>query len=140
MNAADWRDGALFGRGKERGTVETLVGAGTLVQGKVRASRSLRVDGRIDGEVEVEGDVMVGEKGVIAASVTARNAFIAGEVRGDVRVAGRVELAATARLHGDIWCRELSVARGAVFQGACNMTAQAEAGGDAAATAMADGV
>ncbi len=118
--------------------METLVGAGTAVQGKVLASRSLRVDGRIEGEVVVEGDVLVGEKGVVTASVAARNAFIAGEVRGDVRVSGRVELAATARVHGDIWCRELAITRGALFQGACTMSGQEDA--ETAAPAAAETV
>lgn len=101
--------------------VDTIVGSGSEFQGTLLARGTLRVDGRVNGEIQVEGDLIVGEKGQVAANIKARHVTIAGQVAGDVELEGTLELTATGRLHGDITVANLIIAEGATFEGACKM-------------------
>lgn len=105
----------------EQDKVNTLIGVGTEIKGTIKATGGLRVDGRVDGELVHEGDLVVGEEGVVEANIKTRNATIAGEVRGNIEASGRVEIVSTGRLLGDIVVTTLIVNEGAVFDGNCQM-------------------
>ncbi|MCE5285275.1 MAG: polymer-forming cytoskeletal protein [Pelosinus sp.] len=100
--------------------VETVIGKGTQIQGSITAS-GIRIDGQLDGDLTSSGDVLVGDSGVLNAEIKARNAVIAGMVKGNVEVAGKLELMPTAKLCGDIKVGMLIIGEGAVFKGACEM-------------------
>lgn len=108
--------------------VDTIIGKETNFQGKIVANGTLRVDGRLEGEIASQGDVVIGEGARVVAQVQARNLLIAGEIKGNVKAAGRVELAATAKVEGDLQVGTLVVEDGAVFLGACTMTGSREKG------------
>ncbi|MGE5594348.1 MAG: bactofilin family protein [Betaproteobacteria bacterium] len=101
--------------------VDTIIGKETRVSGRVQASGTIRVDGSIDGEIEADGDVVIGEPGRLVASIHARNVTIAGEVQGDVHAEGRLELLPTGKLYGDVKTAILAIEDGAIFKGACEM-------------------
>ncbi|MFC4768137.1 bactofilin family protein [Effusibacillus consociatus] len=105
------------------GKVDTLIGAGTTIEGKVQASGILRVEGRIGGEVISEGDVIVGEKGEIRANIKARHVTIAGKVAGNITASGRMHLVSSGSLEGDIDAATIAIEEGAHFKGACRMSA-----------------
>lgn len=102
-------------------TMETYIGPDTKLEGTVAASGSLRIDGHVDGEIQAEGDVVVGESGRVRAGITAANVIIAGEVTGRVQASGRLELMATGRLYGDAVMQTLIVEQGGVLEGTCRM-------------------
>ncbi|HVB08830.1 MAG TPA: polymer-forming cytoskeletal protein [Bacillota bacterium] len=108
-----------------------MVGSQTEFQGKVAGSGSIRIDGRLQGEVDVEGDAYVGQDGVVIADVRARDIVIAGEVRGNVHAAGRLELLPTSRLFGDIHAVRLAIADGAMFRGNCQAYTEDTESGEA---------
>lgn len=116
-----------LGPGMEQDKVNTLIGVGTEIKGTVKATGGIRIDGRVDGELLHDGDLIVGEEGVVEASIKTRNATIAGEVRGNVEASGRVEIVATGKVLGDIAVTTLIINEGAVFDGSCQMK-QGEAG------------
>lgn len=107
--------------------VNTLIGVGTEIKGSVKATGGIRIDGRVDGEVLHEGDLIVGEEGVVQANIKTRNATVAGEVRGNIEASGRVEIVSTGKVLGDIVVATLVINEGAVFDGNCQM-GQAEGG------------
>jgi cytoskeletal protein CcmA (bactofilin family) len=113
------------------GKVDTLIGAGTTIEGKVQANGILRVEGRIRGEVVAEGDVIVGEKGEIRANIKARHVTVAGKVAGNIHASGRMHLIATGSLHGDVDAATIMIDEGAHFVGACRMTETASGKGKA---------
>lgn len=102
-----------------QGPLDTVVGSETQMDGHVSGSGSLRVDGRLQGEVDIQGDCIIGPDGVVIADIRARDVVIAGEVRGDVHAAGRLELLPSSRLFGDIHAQRLAITDGAVFRGNC---------------------
>jgi len=101
--------------------VETIIGRDTQVKGAVTAGGTLRVDGDVEGEIVTQGDLVIGETGRIKAQLKARNATIAGTVRGNVEVNDKLELASSAKLYGDIKTGTLIIGEGAIFKGACEM-------------------
>jgi len=106
---------------QEQDKVNTLIGVGTEIKGTIKASGGIRIDGRVDGELHHEGDLIVGEEGVVEATIKTRNATVAGEVRGNIEASGRVEIVSTGKVLGDLVVTTLVINEGAVFDGNCQM-------------------
>ena len=100
-----------------RDRVETIVGRNTTLNGEIYVTGSLRIEGKIEGKIKSSGDIYVGQEASVVASIQARNVIIAGEIRGDVDVMDRVELAPSGRLLGNILAKKFIVGDGAYFQG-----------------------
>ncbi|MDN5331440.1 MAG: hypothetical protein PWP45_665 [Tepidanaerobacteraceae bacterium] len=121
----------MFGRKNEElrinsETVDTLIGKGTEIKGTMKASGILRIEGRIEGELESTGDVIIAETGVVNAQVKARNAVIAGEVNGNIFLSGKLEIKSSGRVLGDLKVEGIIVEDGAFFEGRCEMTNRAK--------------
>lgn len=106
--------------------IGTVVGRGTLIKGSIRIKNSGRIDGRVEGGVTSEQDIIVGEGGVIEGEVVSRSAVIGGKVLGSVIASESVILEENAELKGDIHTEQLRIADGAKFNGYCNMLKQGE--------------
>lgn len=100
---------------------ETIIGPSVKVEGDFIGEGNLIVDGIIKGRVQTAGNLKVGPKAIITASVNAANALISGEIQGDVAIETDLELTETARITGDISAQSICIARGAVLNGACTM-------------------
>lgn len=96
---------------------ETVIAASVRVEGDFVSEGNVRIEGMLTGSISTERDLIVGEHAKITANVQARNAVIAGELHGNLRVFDRLELASTARVYGDIQAMVLSVAPGAMMRG-----------------------
>jgi cytoskeletal protein CcmA (bactofilin family) len=101
--------------------ITTLIGSGSNIEGDFSAPGSARIDGKIDGNVEVAGTLIVGAEGAISGDVKADCVLIGGEVQGNVNAAQKAELTATAKVLGDITTGVLVIDENAIFQGKCNM-------------------
>lgn len=101
--------------------VETVVGKGTEFKGDLKSSGSVRVDGRLEGSVQVSGDLLVGESGVVVANVEAASIMVAGEVQGQVRASARLEIASTGKIRGDVETALLVIHEGGRLDGKCAM-------------------
>src|SRR5690625_6255401 len=63
-------------RKKETGnekTIDTIIGPATIIEGNITHPKSLRIDGKIIGEVHCDGDVFIGKTGYVEPLVNARN-------------------------------------------------------------------
>jgi cytoskeletal protein CcmA (bactofilin family) len=98
-----------------------LIGEGSEVEGTLRSSTDVRINGRITGDLVVEGKVIVADKGVIDGTLTAKSADVAGIVTGEVSVEDRLLLKSTAVVDGSIRTGRLVVEEGAKFEGSCTM-------------------
>lgn len=101
--------------------VDTLIGANTTVRGDVVFAGGLHVDGRVYGSLTAEagqGAVLVlSDKGQIEGELRAPHVVINGEVRGNIYASERVELAAQAKVTGNIYYRLLEMTAGAEVNG-----------------------
>lgn len=104
-----------------RDKVETIIASGVTVKGNVVSSSPLRIDGAVEGNIECQSDVYIGQDAKVAAEIKAANVSIAGEVRGNVQVTGRLEIAPTGKVFGDVRASVLAISEGAVFCGLSQM-------------------
>ena len=103
------------------GTMNTLVGHGTTLDGNLNVSSSMRVDGKILGEITCSDSLLVGKTGVVEASVKVKNATIGGRVVGDIEASEVVVLEGNSTVVGDVTTKKLIIEEGAVFNGTCHM-------------------
>jgi cytoskeletal protein CcmA (bactofilin family) len=97
--------------------VETVIGANVTVKGTFVSQGSLRIDGVVEGSIEAKGNVIVGEGAKVVASITAHHVSVAGQVKGNISAAGRLEITAKGRVWGDIVAASLAVDEGGVLSG-----------------------
>ncbi len=102
-------------------TVVNFIGEGAELQGSLRSTTDVRINGRLVGDLHVEGRVIVAEKGLVDGTLTATHADVAGTVKGEVTVSERLLLKATARVEGTVRTGRLVVEEGASFDGQCDM-------------------
>ncbi|MBO8172163.1 MAG: polymer-forming cytoskeletal protein [Bacillaceae bacterium] len=101
--------------------VDTVVGDGTTFVGNIQATGIVRVDGKLEGELETQGDIIVGEKGEVEGSVKGRNVTVAGRITGNVISDEKLHLLSTGVIEGDIDIKTLIVDEGSKYYGECNM-------------------
>lgn len=100
---------------------ETIIGTGVKVEGTFTAFGDVIVKGQLIGSLSTESDVSLRNSGIIEADIRAKNASIAGELKGNLSVDEKIELAATAKVSGDIHCRVLAIEEGAILNGRCKV-------------------
>lgn len=105
-------------------STDTLIGEGSVFEGKIKSEAGLRVEGRIVGDIDCTGDVTVGENGYAKSNIKARNVIIAGQVTGNISASGKLTIKATGQLYGNLSALELSIESGAIFQGLSKMDAK----------------
>lgn len=110
-----------FGIGIPTYAVDNIVGEGTNVRGDLRGPGGFRIDGAVTGKVEVEGPVIVGEKGSIEGTLRARDIVILGRVDGDVVAQNHLEVGPRGRVTGDVTGTSVKVHPGGAFHGAIHV-------------------
>src|SRR5262245_5059077 len=95
---------------------------GSHLQGELTFEATFRVDGRFNGTVRSQGDLIVGEGGDIEGNFEVGQILISGTVRGTVTALRKVEITATGKVYADLATPSLVIGDGAHFEGRCAMT------------------
>lgn len=111
----------MFSKGG--GSVETLIGKECEIKGNLYSKNSIRIDGRVEGNVESGDTVIVGETAAVKGDVMGKHVVIGGSVTGDVTARVKLEILHTGRLYGDINASRLAMSEGVIFEGNCEMEA-----------------
>ena len=101
--------------------INTMIGRGSVSEGRFRIETGVRVDGVLKGELTSSGTLIVGESGVIEADVKVRDALVSGRIVGNLEAEEKVHLQAQATFIGKLKTRLLIVEEGAVFRAECNV-------------------
>jgi cytoskeletal protein CcmA (bactofilin family) len=104
-----------------KGMTDTLIGAGTEMDGQLKSEAGVRIEGVFKGEIESKGDIVIGEGGVAKSNITARDVTIAGKVYGDVHTRGKLIITSTGLLHGNAHAAILNVHEGGILNGSSKM-------------------
>lgn len=112
---------ATMTESRPNGAMQASLGPGSHVEGKLKFEGSVQVDGRVNGEIDAKDTVVVGEKAVVKAQVSAGTIIVKGNLTGDVVARKRIELQAPARLTGNITTPSLVIHEGVTFEGNCSM-------------------
>jgi cytoskeletal protein CcmA (bactofilin family) len=98
--------------------VTAWIGQGVVVEGKITSGQDLRIDGKVDGSIEVGNHgLIIGASAAVKADLVARSVIISGSVNGDVTASERVDLQASGSVEGDITTPRLIMADGAIVKG-----------------------
>lgn len=103
------------------GDMETIIGRNTVFTGQLTGSGNVRVDGRIDGSIAVNANVVIGEYGVVNGDVSANSLLICGTINGNVTADEKLTIDSTGQLIGDIRVSQFHVSDGGIFQGRSEM-------------------
>ena len=99
-----------------------IIDEGSEIEGKYTFSGTVMLNGKFKGEIVSTDTLIVGEKGVVNATIRAGVVLIRGEVVGTIQVTERVELKETARVFGDVEAPVVLMEEGSLFEGHCRMT------------------
>jgi cytoskeletal protein CcmA (bactofilin family) len=94
---------------------------GSRVSGQLSFQGPARIDGVVDGEIQCQGALTIGDGAEVRAKISGQIVVIHGKVEGNVTAKERVELLAPARLIGNITAPRLIINEGVVFDGDCSM-------------------
>ena len=103
------------------GNLNGFLDAGSHLEGKLHFEDTFRVDGRITGTVESDGDLIVGTGGEVEGELLVGRLFVSGVVRGTIRTKRLVEITAKGRVLADLYTPSLVVEDGGHFEGRCFM-------------------
>ena len=96
--------------------VSTVLGEGTVFDGNLKTSGTVRVDGTVNGNCTSDEEMILGPEGVVKGNVSAKN----------ITSLGKLEILSTGKVNGNIAARSLVIDEGASFDGKCTMTSEVQ--------------
>ena len=104
-----------------KNSIDSLIGAGTRVDGNIVFSGGLRIDGEVRGSIScetgLEGTLVISEKASVEGAITVGHVVVNGTVIGPVFAGESLELLPAARVTGDVEYHQIEMQQGAVIQG-----------------------
>jgi cytoskeletal protein CcmA (bactofilin family) len=100
--------------------ISTIIGLGFTITGELKGKAVVRIDGTVIGNVNVEGGIVLGEKGMIKGDIQTASAIIYGTVNGNVK-SQNLEIKKTGKVNGDIKTEALEIELGAQYNGKLEM-------------------
>jgi len=115
----------MFGKrneNKPQGRIDSLIGAGTQVEGNIRFAGGLRIDGEVKGNIEAaesatSSTLVLSEQARIEGSVNVAHVVVNGTIVGPVMASESLEMQAQARIVGDVEYTVIEMHQGAVIEG-----------------------
>ena len=98
-----------------------VIGAGLVLMGRLRGEGDMRVEGVLEGEIDLDGDVSLGATSNVVAPVRGRSVVIEGELVGDVTAERDLTVCAGGRVRGDVRAARLAIDDGASIDGMLDM-------------------
>ena len=102
---------------EENKVIKSIIGDDIEITGDVKCSSQLQFDGKLDGNLVCTGSAVIGKTAVVNGNITVESVTINGTVQGNITAKDRIEMKSTARVHGDIKAKRLSVEDGVTFIG-----------------------
>jgi cytoskeletal protein CcmA (bactofilin family) len=115
-----WRSKPDNGRAA-RDPIENILGRSCLIRGDLSAEGAFRIDGTVEGSVESQAAVVVGESGVVRGDVRGHDVVVAGQIAGNVTCTGHLDILAKGKIEGDIDAKSMRIETGGVFRGTSHM-------------------
>ena len=103
-------------------SLNSVIGPGSIFEGKFYISGSLRIDGKFQGEIKTEDELVVGETGKVKTNIKARSVVIAGTMIGNIQATEEVRLEKNGKLLGDVETPILYLTPGVIAKGMMTIT------------------
>jgi cytoskeletal protein CcmA (bactofilin family) len=129
--AAVSTSGSAAGPGAEHALgasdVTTLLGRGSEFEGKLSFEGTVRVDGKLTGEIFTDDVLIIGEGAEVNAEINVGAIVVEGTVHGNIHAKRSVEIRTPGRVRGNITTPSLFIEKGVIFDGTCQMEANGAA-------------
>jgi cytoskeletal protein CcmA (bactofilin family) len=99
------------------GEINTLLGRGSEFEGKLTFEGTVRIDGRLSGEIFSDDVLVVGEGAEVHAEIDIGDIIIQGTIVGNIRAKRSIEIHAPGRVRGDLTTPTLQIDRGVILEG-----------------------
>lgn len=103
------------------GGLHNTLAAGTCVKGNIITEADFRLDGKVEGDINCNGKIVIGPKGSVTGNIVSANAEIHGEVVGAIRISAKLVVKSTSAIKGDIFAQIVEIEPNARFNGTCTM-------------------
>lgn len=104
------------------GKPETIIGVNTTFAGSIKTDGNVRIDGTLEGDIEILGNLIIGETGRVIATIKAQNVHVSGAVKGEITAVEQLEISPTGKVWGDIVTAALHIEPGGLFRGQSAMS------------------
>ena len=101
--------------------INTVIGKDTVFNGTINGKDVIRIDGKLEGNITSQNDVVVGEGGHVSAEIKAKNITVAGQFEGTLEASGRVEIKRTGKVVGTFIANSFMVEDGSTLSGNLDM-------------------
>jgi len=102
---------------KTEAVLNSLIGEKSVFEGKFYIAGSLKIDGKFEGEVKTEDELIVGESGRVKTDIFAKRVTVAGVVIGNIEAEDEVKLLATGKVLGNITAPKIYIEDGVMVKG-----------------------
>lgn len=106
-----------------------MISEGTHVKGTLNTKNDIRIAGKLEGEANAKGKLIVTSSGTVDGDIEAVDADVAGQLKGEIHVTNKLIVRQSAVIDGDIYTKSLLVEEGAQINGACHMNEQSAKSG-----------
>jgi cytoskeletal protein CcmA (bactofilin family) len=110
------------GSNQEVSNEKTIIGKDIFIEGNICGREHLVIDGSVKGNIEMQAhNFALGPNGRIEGEIHARNIRISGQMIGNIKTEGKIEITQEADFQGDIRAKSISVENGAFFKGSVEL-------------------
>lgn len=108
---------------------KSIIASDVEITGTIKSTSGLRIEGKLDGELICAADATIGKSATIKGNLSANSVIIEGTIHGNVTAKDKIEMKSTAKVHGDIVAKRLSVEDGVTFIGRSEVNPAGSVGG-----------
>ncbi len=106
---------------EKTGELSTILGKGSVFEGKLNVEHTLRIDGKFTGDIITTDTLIVGKEGNINGNVEAKMLVVGGKLSGTAKIKDKIVLETKSEFHGEMRTTRLVIDEGAIFDGRCSM-------------------
>jgi cytoskeletal protein CcmA (bactofilin family) len=106
-------------------TSSNLIAQETTIVGDIITLGNIRIEGKVEGGLKSQNKIVIGDSAIVTGDIHALEAEVSGHIDGEIHCTGTLYLKKTSYINGDIYATKLIIENGAIFNGKCNMTGDA---------------
>jgi len=116
----------MIGRKDQKGLsiseqIDTFLGRGSTLEGKITFKGILRLDGKFEGEILAGDSLVIGETGEVRGQINVKTFVVNGKVTGNVTANNRIEIQSSGEVRGHVQTPVMVISEGGVLEGNCKM-------------------